>query len=116
MTYPIHPKQVARIKKHERSIYQRQIAPDLGLLSGFAGAERVFSGLYQPAWKLALAALRIQWLEWRERAAGHRQLASLADLERRALADLGISRAQAGYIAIRPNAAIAQQAPGAAAE
>ncbi len=110
MTYPIHPKQVARIKKHERSIYRRKLADaqELGLLAGFPGAERVFSGLHLPAWKLLGLALRVQWRHWQDAMARRRQLASLADLDRRALADLGLSRSQALYLAAEPNVAARQ--------
>lgn len=110
MTYPIHPKQVARIKKHERSIYRRKLveAQELGLLAGFPGAERVFSGLHLPAWKLLGLTLRVQWQHWRDAMARRRQLASLADLDGRALADLGFSRSQALYLAAEPNVAARQ--------
>ena len=111
MTYPIHPKQVARIKKHERSIYRRKLADaqELGLLAGFPGAERVFSGLHLPAWKLLGLALRVQWRHWQDAMARRRQLASLADLDGRALADLGFSRSQAVFLSTRPDAAATQQ-------
>lgn len=107
MTYPIHPKQIALLKKHERSLYRRKLAAaqELGLLAGFAGAERVFGGLHLPAWRLLGLAAKTQWRQWRETATARRRLASLADLEGRALADLGISRAQALYLASHPDAA-----------
>lgn len=112
MTYPIHPKQIARLKKHERSIYRRKLAAaqELGLLEGFPGAERVFSSLHLPAWRLLGLAVQTQWRQWRETAATRRRLTSLADLESRALADLGMSRAQALYLSARPDAAAIQQA------
>jgi len=100
MTYQPTQSQIARLKKHERSILSRPASqPDLAYLAGADLPASILAGLNRPIWQLLPAALFAQLSLWRERAQARQRLAALS---RYALADLGIDPAQAAFEAEKP--------------
>lgn len=111
MTYQPSLKEIAALKKHERSINRlsqetlryfrslRRPELDLGTLAGWPGDGAALRGLRGPLLPLMLAAGQALLAAWAERRAA-RQALALASA--RDLADLGLSPAQAAFDASRP--------------
>lgn len=111
MTYHPSRRDIAALKKHERSTYAyspdvlaylrslRQPALEMASLAGWPGSAAAFRGLDGPLLPLVWTALRETARLWAERRAARRMLA-LASV--RDLADLGLSPAQATFEASRP--------------
>jgi uncharacterized protein YjiS (DUF1127 family) len=100
MTYQPTQSQIARLKKHERSISSRPAAQtDLAYLAGADLPASSLAGLNRPLWQLLPAAVIAQVSLWRERVQARQRL---SELSRSALADLGIDPGQAAFEAERP--------------
>ncbi|WP_428249850.1 DUF1127 domain-containing protein [Ferrovibrio sp.] len=98
MTYQPNRRQIAAVKKHERSVLRQwEREQDLSWLSGAEFPSLAALGL--PWWQLLPLAAYVQFRTWRERVTARQRL---AELGRNALHDLGIDPGQAAFEAEQP--------------